>query len=84
VAKPHGVLREAVIDLTESSISAEEALASATGRAADAIGLGDRTGRLRAGLAADLLIVDGNPMTDPTALRNVRTVVARGRLVVTT
>jgi imidazolonepropionase-like amidohydrolase len=42
------------------------------------------SGRLRAGLAADLLIVDGNPMTDPTALRNVRTVVARGRLVVTT
>ncbi|MDT4999240.1 MAG: hypothetical protein QOK12_1345 [Mycobacterium sp.] len=84
VAKPHGVLREAVIDLAESSIPADEALASATGRAADAIGLGDRTGRLRAGLAADLLIVDGNPMTDPTALRNVRTVVARGRLVVTT
>jgi len=84
VAKPHGVLREAVIDLAESSIPADEALASATGRAADAIGLGDRTGRLRAGLAADLLIVDGNPMSDPTALRNVRTVVARGRLVVTT
>jgi imidazolonepropionase-like amidohydrolase len=65
VAKRHGVLREAVIDLAESSIPADEALASATSRAADAIGLGD-------------------PLTDPTALRNVRTVVARRRVAVTT
>jgi imidazolonepropionase-like amidohydrolase len=42
-----------------------------------------RTGRLRRGLAADLLIVDGDPLTDPTELRDVRTVVARGRLAVT-
>jgi hypothetical protein len=37
----------------------------------------------RPGPAADLLIVDGDPLTDPTALRDVRTVVARGRVTVT-
>lgn len=78
LAKPHGVLRESVIDLIGLGVPSDEALASATGRAADVVGLGDRTGRLRAGLAADLLIVDGDPLTDPTALRDVRTVVARG------
>lgn len=83
LAKPHGVLRESVIDLIVVGVPCDEALASATGHAADAVGLGDRTGRLRPGLGADLLIVDGDPLTDPTALRDVRTVVARGQVTVT-
>jgi imidazolonepropionase-like amidohydrolase len=57
----------------------DEALASATSRAADVCGLAERTGRLRASLDADLLIVDGDPMQDIAALRNVRAVVSRGR-----
>jgi imidazolonepropionase-like amidohydrolase len=52
----------------------------ATGSAADAVGLGDRTGRLRPGLDADLLVVGGDPLADVTALRDVRLVVARGRV----
>lgn len=59
----------------------EAALSSATSVAAKACGLTDRTGRLRAGLDADLLIVDGNPLQDITVLRAVRTVVSRGREV---
>jgi len=81
--KPHGVLPEAVIDLLHCGVPADVALASATSLAARACGLADRTGRLRASLDADLLIVDGDPMQDITALRNVRTVVSRGRDVVT-
>jgi imidazolonepropionase-like amidohydrolase len=54
-------------------------LASATGLAARACGLADRTGRLRTGLDADLLLVDGDPTTDITAIRNLRTVVSRGQ-----
>jgi imidazolonepropionase-like amidohydrolase len=80
-SKPHGVLPEAVIELVEIGVPASEALAGATGRAADGCGLASRTGRLRAGLAADLLIVDGNPFTDIGALRKPDTVVARGRQV---
>jgi imidazolonepropionase-like amidohydrolase len=51
----------------------------ATSAAAEAVGLGGRTGRLRPGLDADLLVVGGDPLTDLRALRDVRLVVARGR-----
>jgi imidazolonepropionase-like amidohydrolase len=77
-AKRHGVLPEAVIELVDAGASVDQALAGATGRAADACGLAARTGRLQAGLAADLLIVDGNPFSDITVLRTPLTVVARG------
>lgn len=79
--KRHGVLPEAVISLVECGVPADVALASATSLAARACGLADRTGRLRAGLEADLLIVDGDPSVEITALRDVRTVVSRGRVV---
>jgi len=39
-------------------------LATATSRSADVLGLSAVTGRVAAGLSADLLIVDGNPLTD--------------------
>jgi imidazolonepropionase-like amidohydrolase len=45
--------------------------------------VGDRTGRLRPGLDADLLVVRGDPIAaDVTRLRDVLAVVARGRRVV--
>jgi len=81
-AKPHGVLRESLIHLAQGGVSVEETLASATSVAADALGLGNETGRLRAGLAADLLVVAGDPCTDLTRLRDVVAVVVRGRRVV--
>jgi imidazolonepropionase-like amidohydrolase len=79
--KRHGVLPLAVADLVTAGVPAESALASATSVAARACGLADRTGRLRAGLDADLLIVDGDPARDIGALRAVRAVVSRGREV---
>jgi len=51
----------------------------ATAAAAEAIGLGDRAGRLLPGHDADLVVVDGDPLADLQALRQVRLVVARGR-----
>ena len=60
---------------------ATTALASATSLAAQACGLAGRTGRLRAGLDADLLLVSGDPTTDITAIRDVRAVVSRGRVM---
>ncbi|WP_018335459.1 amidohydrolase family protein [Actinomycetospora chiangmaiensis] len=51
-----------------------QVLAAATGRAADALGLGGVTGRLLPGLAADLIVVDGDPLTDLSALRCLRLV----------
>ena len=59
----------------------EEVLEMVTTGNATGIGLGDRTGRLAAGYAADLLVVEGDPRTDLTALRTPSLVLARGRPV---
>jgi imidazolonepropionase-like amidohydrolase len=79
-SKPHGVLPHAVTELVQAGVPAAEALASATGAAADACGLTSVTGRLRPGLDADLLIVTGDPLTDIADLTRVRAVVRHGRL----
>nr|WP_246324940.1 amidohydrolase family protein [Petropleomorpha daqingensis] len=78
-AKPHGLAREALVELGISGLSAAEALAAGTSVAARVCGLADRTGRLAPGLDADLLAVVGDPLADLTALREVRLVVSRGR-----
>jgi imidazolonepropionase-like amidohydrolase len=76
--KPHGVLPESVIELVTGGVSNADALASATSIAADACGVADRKGRLRAGMDADLLLVRGDPLTDITALRHVEAVYLAG------
>ena len=47
------------------------ALVSAQSLAATAIGLGDRIGTLAPGFEADIIALDGDPLTDPTAVRRV-------------
>jgi imidazolonepropionase-like amidohydrolase len=51
-----------------------------TTRAAEVLGVGAVTGRIAPGLAADLLLVRGDPSTDLSALSAVDLVVAGGRL----
>jgi imidazolonepropionase-like amidohydrolase len=77
--KAHGTCSRAVVELG-SVVHAAEALATATSRAADACRLGTSTGRLRPGLDADVLVVEGDLAADLTALRSVRQVVVRGQL----
>ncbi|HCB05938.1 MAG TPA: hypothetical protein DEQ43_17115, partial [Nocardioides bacterium] len=55
--KAHGNVAFAVLDLVTAGYAIAEALATATSGAAASCGLADRTGSLRAGLAADLLVV---------------------------
>ncbi|MEW1632651.1 amidohydrolase family protein [Streptomyces sp. NPDC093801] len=57
----------------------ERILAMATTEAAAALGLDGKVGRLAPGYAADLLVVDGNPLEDLAALGTVRAVFAGGR-----
>ena len=78
--KRHGLLPSAVIELVAAGVPPATALASATSKAAEACALADRTGRLRAGLHADLLLVSGDPTTDITAIRDTRIVVSHGRI----
>jgi len=58
-----------------------EALRAATAECARALGLEGVTGELRAGLVADVLVVDGNPLEDLSALLRPILVIARGRVV---
>lgn len=60
---------------------APRTLQAATARAAAAIGLGDRVGRIAAGLAADLIVTDEAPWENLTALSGDLTVVSRGEVV---
>ncbi len=55
--------------LVDVGLSPAEALLAATRVAAEAIGLADQLGTLEPGKAADILIVDGNPLDDVTVLR---------------
>jgi imidazolonepropionase-like amidohydrolase len=78
-AKPHGFLPRTIAELVSCGVPEVAALASATGSAARACGVAGRTGRLRAGLDADLLIVRGDPAADIGALEAMHAVYRRGR-----
>lgn len=56
--------------LVEAGLTPAEALAAATSVTADTFGLEDR-GRIEPGLAADLLLVEGDPTADVTNTRNI-------------
>ncbi len=63
--------------LTDAGLSNEQVLAAATSITADRFGLTDR-GRIKPGLQADLLMVDGDPTTDIAATRAISAVWRRG------
>jgi imidazolonepropionase-like amidohydrolase len=79
--KPHDAVRYAPDQLREIGIGQAEALRMITSVAADVIGLGHRKGRIAPGFDADILAVDGNPLSDPAALHRIRGVWARGAAV---
>jgi imidazolonepropionase-like amidohydrolase len=74
--KRHGGLWRAVADLVVGGWPVDEAVATATSVAAEECGVA--AGRLAAGLAADLLVVDGDLAADVTALSRPVAVWARG------
>lgn len=63
--------------LVAAGLTPAQALTAATAAPADAFGLHDR-GRVAAGLRADLLLVEGNPLTDITAVRDIAGLWRRG------
>ncbi len=78
---PHGVnLRELGL-MADCGMAPADVLHAATGSAADLCGLGEVTGRVRAGLAADLVVVSGDPYAVGDLDRRIAQVWQAGRLV---
>jgi imidazolonepropionase-like amidohydrolase len=63
-------------------LPATDVLRGVTGLAAEALGLADRLGSLAPGKAADVVIVDGDPWLDITAMQRVHTVIKDGKTLV--
>ena len=63
-------------------ISATDVLYGVTGLAAEAIGRADCVGTLEPGKLANVIIVDGDPLTNMAAMRRVHTVIKDGEVLV--
>lgn len=61
-------------------MSPMEALASATRKPAEWLGLADSVGTIASGKVADLVLLDANPLDDISNTRRIAAVVLRGRL----
>ena len=72
--------RELVYFKNFIGVSNAFALYSATLGNAQLAGIGGTTGSIEEGKCADMIMTERNPLEDLTALRNVKTVMARGRL----
>ena len=83
VAGAHGQnARELLARIQEAGQPAMEAIRGATSLAAAALGIADSVGSIAPGMLADLIAVEGDPLTDPTALQRVRFVLQRGAPIV--
>jgi imidazolonepropionase-like amidohydrolase len=81
VAGAHGRnAEEFVYRVTEGGEKPMDALISATSLSAESLGLGAHLGTIARDMDADLVAIDGNPLTDITAVRRVRFVMAGGKV----
>ena len=76
----HGRNAEEFALLKDQGMTDREALASATSVAARVLGMEDTIGRIATGYSADIIAVDGNPLTDVTVLEDIDWVMVRGRI----
>lgn len=78
---PFGDLVTELEQMAGIGMTAFEAVVAVTSRAADSLGVGHLVGSLEAGKKADLLIVDGDPTRDISALRKLNTIILGGKVV---
>ncbi|HAU21448.1 MAG TPA: amidohydrolase family protein [Erythrobacter sp.] len=78
---PHGENAGELALMRNAGMSDREVLASATTDAAAILGMEGEIGRLAAGYSADIIAVEGNPLSDVTVLENVDWVMVRGRVI---
>lgn len=69
-----------VANLVELGMTPLEAIRAATVVNAEMLRIQDRTGAIRPGLEADLIVVEGNPLEDIGYLQDVLVVISNGRV----
>lgn len=72
--------RDLELLVDEVGLTPMEALESATRLAAEFVGLGDSVGTIEPGKAADLVLLDADPLAEISNTRRIAAVVQRGRL----
>ena len=80
VAGGHGQNMREILERVKSGQAPAQAITSLTSLAAESMGLQNEIGTIATGLQADLVAVEGNPLTDITALQRVRFVMRGGRV----
>lgn len=70
---------EVELMVTKGGMTPRDALIAATKGGPDLMGLSGETGTLDPGKSADLIAVDGDPLTDPKAVQNVDYVMVMGK-----
>jgi imidazolonepropionase-like amidohydrolase len=81
VAGAHGRnAEEFIYRVRDGGQPAMDAMVSATSRAAEALRLQDSVGSIAAGMQADLIALDGDPLKDITAVRRVVFVMKAGKI----
>jgi imidazolonepropionase-like amidohydrolase len=78
---PHGQNARQFHSLLELGLTPAQVIQMATTSAADLLGWSDRVGSLTPGRYADLIAVDGDPLTDVTELERVRFVMKGGAVI---
>jgi imidazolonepropionase-like amidohydrolase len=67
--------------MQEAGMTAMQIIVAATGNAAQVCGLGHEIGTLEVGKVADVLVVDGDPLSDIHVLADARLVIRDGALI---
>ena len=75
---PFGDFQGEIIAMADSGLTPMQAIQAGTRNPASALGMLPQTGTIEAGKAADLLLVDGDPVADLESIRRVQAVFKQG------
>ncbi len=77
----HGFVAREVELMVENGMPPQEALEASTRVAAELLGILEQAGTIEVGKQADMVLIDGDPLSDPAALRNIWAVFQGGRRI---
>ena len=80
-AARHGYIAREIELMVDHGMTPKDALEASTRVAADLLGIQEQAGTLEVGKQADMVLIDGDPHSDPGALRNIWAVFQGGRRV---